>query len=69
MEEENREQYAGNGKRIIASISLGEERYYIDENRDVYEKLGNVFVEVTNEEIIQKVKAVLSMPSKDEFMY
>ena len=69
MEEENREQFTSNGKRIIASISLGDERYYIDENRDVYEKLGSVFIEVTNKEIIEKVKSVLTMPSKEDFMY
>ena len=69
MDEEKFEQYTSNGKKIIACITVGNEKYYMDENRDIYEKLGNAYIEVTDTNIISKVKEVLNMPSKDEVMY
>lgn len=71
MEEEMediRTQFTSDGKRIIANITVDNEVYYMDEDKRVYERIGNVYIEVQNEEIIERVKAVLTKPSDDFFI-
>lgn len=71
MEEEMRDiraDFTSDGKRIIANITVDNEVYYMDENKSIYEKIGNIYVEVQNEKVIEKVRAVLITPKDDFFV-
>lgn len=78
MEEYNEEyipQYEGTppeftsaGKRIIASVTVENQVYYIDEDKNIFEKVGKVYLEITNSKIIDKVKEILAMPSEELYI-
>ena len=66
--EDIRKNYTSEGKRIITTITIDNGTYYIDENKVIYEKIGNVYIEIQNERIIEKVKEVLTKPSDDFYV-
>lgn len=66
--DETPQEFTSDGKKIIAAITVDELVYYMDENKNIFEKVGKVYLEITNTKIIEKVKQILTMPPNDIYL-
>lgn len=66
--DETPQEFTSEGRKIIAAITVGNQVYYMDEAKNIFEKVGKIYLEITDKKIIEKVKQMLIMPTEDIYL-
>ena len=66
--DETPQEFTSEGKKIIAAITVENQVYYMDESKNIFEKVGKVYLEITNQKVIEKVRQMLMTPTEDMYL-